>query len=639
MNNNVTEKSLREYISLRKSIYIGNCNTFKTDMWIIEEDELVKKEIYYNEGYFKLIDEILSNSIDEFIKTQGKFANNIDVFIDNDLTITIKDNGRGIPCKQTDNGKYQIELAFTKIHAGSNWERESQHGMNGIGASAVNFLSSRFDVISMDVKFIQNLSCNNRCENHNILITKNKTKTTGTSVIFKIDNTQFDEINFIDYQMVENIIYKRLIELKTVMKNINFTLNCLPINRNIIDYLNFEGILYNKNDIHIGMYYMQNNDQDMSYINGLNTYRGGSHIKYVKNEILNYLKDKINKKYKILLKTSQLASCFTFFLSFNNYKNAEFDNQNKTKLETKESDIKKYLEQQEFDIDFYCKRFYEQFESKFQDIVDIFSHKEIQAKIKSKKDDVKNVKHITTFTDAVDKDRRDTILFLVEGESAKSHFQIVRNKMKHGIFQLKGKVLNSYEKTLSKVLENKELINLMNIMNINIGKKPNNTYFDKIGILTDADVDGHHIKTLLLVFFYKYFPQLIEEGKIIIVLSPIIIAKKGKKVDRFYDYNEFLKVQDKYDTVKYNKGLGSLSKEEYSYMLNNLQYYQVNIEDAKNANRVLHNLFNDKKTDIRKKWLSGQSMQEIIKNDLEKNEKSDIIETEQDILTELLTGK
>jgi len=303
-----------------------------------------------------------------------------------------------------------------------------------------------------------------------------------------------------------------------------------------------------------------------------------------------------------------------FALSMTGFSKPEFNTQTKTELINSEKEVRDYFINNKVDLDTICKKIYEQFEAKIDILVEAFNDNKIQKKIEGINKNLKNVKRIAQFMDAIDKDRKDTILFLVEGDSAKSHFPIIRNKYKHGIMPLRGKVLSVYNTPLSKMLENKELTDLMNIVGLKIGQKTDSRYYDKIAILTYADVDGNHIAITLMLFFYKYFPHLYHQKRIVKVLSPIIVCTKGSKNEYFYDYGEFLKVQNKYSDwkIKYNKGLGSLNKEEYSKMINEPIFEVISIEDIENLDKMIYVLF-DKKTSLeRRKWLQGEDLNDII---------------------------
>jgi len=614
-SSNITKKSDKEHLHLRKAFYIGNCSTIIDNRWVIDGDELEYHNISYNEGYFKLINEIIDNSIDEYIKTNGKYSNKIEVLIKDDGFINIIDNGRGVSSKKDKlTGKYQVQLAFCDLKSGSNWDRNASIGMNGIGSSAVNMFSESFIVETCDGVIKSKLVSLNNAED--ITLTRVKCSTRGTSVEFKIDMSHFDNIKDLTIKDVFKMVKKRLYELKMAYPKINFSLNGDDIENVIWDFIKLDKKEFSKNGVHINCYYKDNiSGADISYVNGLDTYKGGIHLKYIKNSILGVLKNIINKKFKVNLKNSNIYSKFIFGISIINFPKPEFNTQNKTELINTEKEIKEYLIQNKIKLDVISKDIFTEFENEFEELAESFKNKNIKNKLKKVNVDLKKVKRISQFIDAVDKNRRGTTLFIVEGDSAKSHFPLVRNKQKHGMFPLKGKVLNAFNATLNKMLENKELTDLMNIIGLRLGENKDSRYFDKIALLTDADVDGGHISSLLLLFFYKYFPHLIDQGRILQILSPIIICKKGKKIQRFYKYDDFLKEQEKYNgwSIEYNKGLGSLDVDEYSLMINNLKYEEFKISDMENTKKIVNVLFNKKTANIRKDWLNcDKKLKEII---------------------------
>lgn len=614
----VTKKTQKEHLHLRKSFYIGNCNTVKTEMWVVDDNmKLSFNEILYNEGYIKLINEIIDNSIDEHIKTNGKFSTKISVEISNDKTITVIDNGRGIPSsKDKETGKYQTELAFCDLNAGSNWDREGSIGMNGIGGSAVNMFSEVFTVMSADGKYTSILKCQNNADIIKFKREKGYSngKGRGTTVSFKINDNHFEGIDAFSVQSINNIIMKRLILLNTTYKKITFKYNGKKLNNTIWDCISLSNPFeYKKDNIDIVVYHSANlRYDDISSVNGLDTYKGGIHLRHIKSKIANEIKLKINKKYKVNISNRDFYDKFLFGIMIRNFNKPEFNTQNKTELINSDSDINSFLKENKIDIAQISKKLFTAFENEFEEIVQLYKYKEVEKKSKNIKKDSTNVKRIENFTDAIDKNRKDTILFIVEGDSAKGHFPIVRNKKKHGMLPLKGKVLNAYNNSILKVLENKELTNLINIIGLKINTIQDTRYFDKIAILTDADVDGDHIATMLILFFYKYFPHIITNGRLIKVMSPIVICTKGKQIKRFYEYDEFLAEQKKYNswTIKYNKGLGSLDEKEYSIMINDLKYETFTIDDIEKSHKIMNILFDKKNTDIRKDWLQGKNIME-----------------------------
>lgn len=611
----------REHILLRKTIFIGNCKTVIEPRWIIENNKLQYKDMPYNEGYLKLIYEIIDNSVDEYLKTKGKYGNKISVDIAPDLTIKVTDNGRGLSSKKdTKSGKYQVELAFCELNTGSNWERDVSIGMNGLGSALTNFLSEFFNVVTCDGVYQTTLKCSDHCQK--IDLKRKKLTKRGTVVEFKIDSSQFENIEYQTLNSIQSIVYKRLIEIHTAYPKIQIMFNGQKIQTDFWKFLPDEKFTFSKNNVLFYAYYAKERAfQDISYVNGLDVYKGGSHIKYFKAIFNKTLKELISKKYKIDFKhMSYIYNNFQIALSLINFPQPEFNTQNKTELINSDKELKDFFDKNGLNVEACAKAFVVQFKPQIEKIVESLQNDKLMTKVKKQGSETKKTKQLSNFMDAVDKDRRGTIFFLVEGDSATSHFPIVRDKNKHGLMALKGKVINAYNNTLEKVFQNKEIVDLVNILGLDFNKKTDTKYFEKIALLMDADVDGDHIAIMLLLFFYKYFPFLYRQGRIIKILSPIIIARKGKQIKRFYRYEEFLKEQTKLKdwSIEYNKGLGSLTEEEYEHMLKNPIYDVLSIDNVEKIDLIIECLFDKKTTDERKAWLQGINLQEVI-NGTEKN--------------------
>lgn len=609
----VTLKTEKEHLHERKELYIGNCQTVPTEMWVIEGNKLVFKEIYFNEGYFKLINEILDNSVDEYVKTQGKFANKISFnFLPNGY-FEIIDNGRGISSEKDENlGISQVELAFCNLKAGSNWgaDKTTQIGANGIGASAVNLMSEYFKVETWDGKQKTELICKNECENVEVKHKRNKDKR-GTKVTFKINSRHFNDLHLISEDLLFYMCFKRVIELFSSYPSIEFKFNGVAVIQKIWDFLSLEGKVFKFKDFEVGMFFKtQGMDEclDLSYVNGIDSYKGGTHVKYVKRKINELIRENIEKKSKTKITNSFINSHILYVVSIKNFMKPEFSTQNKTELINPEKDLNAFFTQKEV-FSMISQKFYTSYSSEFKKLIESIKTQSVMKLANEVQKNSKSIKRITKFIDANDRNRKDTILFLVEGDSAKGHFEVVRDIKKQGMFPLRGKILNAFKHPLSKVLQNEEIINILSILKLKIGDKPDQIYFDKIGILSDADVDGDHISIMITLFFYKYFPDLFNQGKILKILSPIVIAKKGKKVKNFYSYEEYVSVQEKYKdwTIKYNKGLGGLKREEYADMLNDLKYDVLTIDDMKETERIMEICFG-KNTEERQNWLQGKDI-------------------------------
>lgn len=610
----VTLKSDKEHLHERKELYIGNCDTVLTEMWVLEKNQLVFKEVLYNEGYFKLINEIIDNAVDEYIKTDGKFATEISFNVLPNSVFEISDNGRGISSqKDLKSDKTQVELAFCFLKAGSNWgeDKTVQIGANGIGASAVNMMSDFFQVETWDGTQKTELVCKDEASSIQIKHKKNSSKR-GTKVTFKINNRHFNNVNQISPDLIYQFCYKRIIELYSSYPRIRFKFNGQLIHKKIWDFLPLEGRLFKFKGIEMGIFFKDSDSDevpDLSYVNGINTYRGGTHVKFIKRKINELIRQNLEKKTKSKINNSFLNSHLLYSISLTGFMKAEFNTQNKTELINSEKEISDFLDRQKEICQIIVQKFYSSYSDRFKKICETIKNQNVEKLIKEVQKSSKRLKRIPKFLDALDKNRKDTILFLVEGDSAKGHFEVVRDIKKHGLFCLRGKVLNVIKHSTEKVLKNEELMNIMNILKIQIGEKVKDPYFDKIGILADADVDGDHISVMVILFFYKFFPDLFHQGRILKILSPIVIAKKGKQVKKFYSYEEFLKEQSKYSDwqIKYNKGLGGLKRDEYRELLSDLKYEVLTIEDMKSLEELFHVLFG-KETENRQDWLKGKNI-------------------------------
>jgi len=604
----------KEHLHERKELYIGSCRTENRDMWILDDNVLKFQSIAYNEGYFKLINEIIDNSIDEFVKTQGKFGNIISIDMLPNRTLRVSDNGRGISSDIDEStGKTQVELALCNLKAGSNWgsEKTTQIGANGIGASAVNYFSNRFDVDTWDGKMKTELRCSDECGKIKISHKRNKMKR-GTTVTFQINSNHFSDIDQLTDDLLENMCRKRVIELATSFPNILFTFNGNRMFKPLWDFLPSMGKVYKFNNIQVGIFFKDDAEvMDLSYVNGINTYKGGSHIKYVKKHINELIRNNLEKKSKVKVTNVFLNSHLMFVVFVDKFNNAEFNTQNKTELINTEKEVREVLNRKEV-FELISSKFYKEYQKTFKELIDKLKNNHIEklvndnSKTKSRKSSIPN------FIDANDKNRKDTILYLVEGLSAKGHFDVVRDVDKHGLFPLRGKIINSYKNTTAKILKNEELKNIMNILDLKIGVKPDTLYFDKIGIMADADVDGDHIGIMMMLFFYQYFPSLFNEHKILKILSPIVIAKKKKTIKNFYKYEDYVSQQTKYNSengwkISFNKGLGGLERDEYETMLNDMKYEIITLDDIEEAKNIVELCFG-KDTLVRQQWLQGDEV-------------------------------
>jgi DNA gyrase/topoisomerase IV subunit B len=604
----------REHVLLRPQIYIGDTTTTEINTWTI--DRKTKKFtidlVPFNEGFFKLYSEIIDNSIDEYIKTNGQFGNIIKISILDRNHIIVEDNGRGVPTSKHKQfkDKTQFEIAFTYLKAGSNFrkgteqtESDTNIGMNGVGVSLVNILSNSFKVITEDKNERYVLNCSDHMKN--IECSKiRKTHKTGTTVDAEIDMSCFENSELITKENVKLWCYKRLVELHTFYPEIKFYFNDEQISKTIYDMIDYRNCTAKDNKGNSITIVFKNSpaESDMSYVNSLNTYNEGTHLKYAQDSVFGLIGKKIKKKFGADFKDVDIRKYLYIIFSVNNLPNPKFSTQNKTKLITKRSIVEEYVNDSIFDK---CVNLlFSNYEEDLKNVVDKLENKIVEKA--QKKEKLNIAKHIECNT----KNRKDAILFITEGLSASGMFRKVRNHHIHACYPLRGKILNVYNESAKNVVASEELKNLMNIIGLKIGVKPDPKVlnYSNISMVCDADQDGRDIESLLIIFFYKFFPELFKMNMIYKVYAPFIVITKGNKKKIYYTLEDYNKDMDKIVKegwkTSYYKGLGKMNEDEYREMLNNPVCSVITLDDAEKINKTMETLFG-KNTDIRKKWLQG----------------------------------
>jgi DNA gyrase/topoisomerase IV subunit B len=320
-----------------------------------------------------------------------------------------------------------------------------------------------------------------------------------------------------------------------------------------------------------------------SFINGVNTRQGGTYVDYVVNNVVDELLVLIKKKHKVEVAKSVIKNGLTFVLFANNFMNPKFDSQTKERLTNSVGDVRTHFDASGVhDFKHIARKIFAA-----NDIVEPIIAAQLAKKMADEKRDalvaqkklkkVKVAKHIAASSS-------EASLSLCEGDSAKGFFISVRDPQKHGIYPLRGVVMNTWDMKPSEVLKNKELSEVIAILGLDINN-PNdlsNMTYKNIWTLTDADVDGNKISTLLVAFFYKFWPKLFDEGRVFLLKTPIMIASKGSNTRWFYTYSEAdeFKQNNSGFEIRYIKGLGLLTAQEYSEILNNPVLYQITIDDA-----------------------------------------------------------
>lgn len=592
MKQNVIKKlSDREHILLRSGMYLGGIVETKKELYVIEDSKIQLKEVSYVPGLLKIIDEIIDNSVDEAIRTNFKFANKIQITID-DKHVQVYDNGRGLPQTLGHDNLPQAVIAFTEARAGSNFSDETKAngiGTNGVGSFLTNVFSTKFVVKTSDGTNELKLTSINNAESYSYDVKAGVNQ--GTSVTFYPDLAKFSmtSIDGIYTQLIAN----RLTHLAQSFPEITFTLNkkafkALPAKKYLDMFSEgYELIQGQKYTIAVTA-----NDYDdfklFTYVNGLDVRSGGSHIDLITTEVVNSLRDKISKKYKGI-KPGDIKNKLRVIAIFNDFPNLSFDSQTKERVTNSVKDVRDYLG----DIDF------EKFSQKIfknsaiiDPITEVYKIKEELKKRQEMKGLEKVKKKIKSekYLPSIDKRK---YLILAEGDSATGGLVPVLGRKEFGYYSLKGKPLNSYAAEQSKFTQNKELTELFQIIK--------NEDYENIIIASDADADGAHIRFLLAGFFQRYLPEF--KGNVGALLTPIMATKKnGKMINWVYNFGEKLEVKAG-ETQKYYKGLGSFLAEDLQQVIDKDGLAKMIEMIDFDSDEIIDDWLSNAKSDKRKEYI------------------------------------
>ena len=595
-----------------------------------------------SKGLHHLVWEIVDNSIDEAL---AGHCDTITVAIEKDNWIRVEDNGRGIPIDiQEQTGKPALEVILTVLHAGGKFGGggyKVSGGLHGVGASVVNALSTNLEAyVHRDGK-IHSMMFERGDVVQGITVI-GETDKTGTTIRFKADPEIFQETTVYEY----DILRTRIRELAFLNKGITIILKDEREGQEKEETFCYEGGLLeyvemlneNKDPLHEAIYVhgemegkeveisMQYNtgysSNILSYANNINTHEGGTHESGFKTALTRII-NSYGKKNKLIKEKESLTGDdvregLVAIISIK-HPNPQFEGQPKTKLGNSEmSTITNKLFSEELD----------RFLLENPKVAKIIVEKGLQAsraRIAAKKArESTRRKNALEFTnlpgklaDCSSKDAAECELFLVEGDSAGGSAKLGRNSKFQAILPLKGKILNVEKVRIDKVLSNDEVRSLITAVGMGIGETLNidKLRYHKIVIMTDADVDGSHIRTLLLTFFFRYMRELIEAGYVYIARPPLFGLKVGKK-EYYCHTDEELKeniekyAADKKYTVQRYKGLGEMNAEELWDTTMDPEHrlmYKVSIDDAQRADAAFDTLMGEK-VEPRRKFIEENAL-------------------------------
>ena len=614
-------------------------NYSENDIQVLEGLEAVRKRpgMYIGttdvKGLHHLVWEIVDNSIDEAL---AGYCKNIEIVINKDNSITVKDDGRGIPVGiHEKTGISTVETVYTVLHAGGKFGGggyKVSGGLHGVGASVVNALSSWVIVrVYKDSKIYETKFVNGgKTEKSLTVIGECEPNRTGTTVTFKPDPTIFDTTVY-DY----NTLMVRTRELAFLNKGLNLTLRDDRDNEDTTgDNFCYEGgiseyVKYlnkNKTPIHEEIIHLEGEEEGVmfevalqynssytdniySFVNNINTHDGGTHEEGVKRALTriinNYAKkNNILKDKDESLTGDDVKEGITMIVSCK-HPNPQFEGQTKGRLGN--SEVRKLADNvfaEGFD------RFLLEHPDEAKIIVDkaiTAARARVAAKrareLTRRKGGLELTNQWGKLTDCSSKDPSVSEIFIVEGESAGGQAKQGRDAKTQAILPIKGKILNVEKARLDKILGNEEIRSMITAFGTGIGEEFNieKLRYHKIIIMTDADVDGSHIRTLLLTLFYRFFRPIIEQGHVYVAQPPLYKVTHGKTFKfiltdaELDEYLKSLPATTKY-VINRNKGLGEMDKDELCETTMNIEHRtlkKITIEDAILADQVFETLMGE----------------------------------------------
>lgn len=643
----VTYKKLshKDHIKKLTDTYIGSVQNRNEHMFILRNDEEPKieyKEINYNPGLFKIFDEIIVNSYDQFIRLSNDktskdliITNKIKVWIDVKKTrtlITIFNNGNGIPVvKHPEHDQWIPELLFGELLTSTNYDFEADKvtaGKNGYGAKLTNIFSKKFTVETVDhlrgKKYIQTFSRN--MEEKSTPEVTDTTEEPYTQFTFEPDLKMFN-LKEISADMVA-LMARRTYDIGAFAGRsvaLYYNGKRIPV-KDFQSYVHlytnsFGGAsIYQKINERweIAVAFTPNNTfQQISFVNGVYTRLGGTHVTYIMNQLIKEITLYLHKRYKTeiggrQIKPQYIRDNIWLFLKVT-ITNPAFDSQTKESLTNTPENFGSTA-----DID-------ENLVKKIvgtglgDKIVEIINQKEGLLLAKQDKSASKQGLKIPKLDDATlagTSKWTECTLILTEGDSAKalaiSGLSII-GREQYGVFPLKGKILNVREHKLLKINENEEIANIKKILGLEYGKKYTDLSasplrYRYVMIMADQDYDGSHIKGLFFNFIHTLWPELIINHNFIrSLLTPIVKVIKGDEVVSFYNAKEYQKWVDKGLkgwTIKYYKGLGTNTAKEAREYFKAINTNTISYIWDEKSNDSLALAFDGARADERKEWLA-----------------------------------
>jgi DNA gyrase, B subunit len=591
-------------------------------------------------GLHHLVYEVVDNSIDEAL---AGYCKNISVTINKDNSITVKDDGRGIPVDiHEKEGKSALEVVMTVLHAGGKFDKGSYKvsgGLHGVGVSCVNALSDhlRAEVCRNGKRYVQEYSRGVPLGDVKEVGTSSET---GTTITFHPDKEIFNDINY-----KYSILVKRMRELAFLNAGIRLSITDLRTEeeggankteefysenglREFVKYIDstreplINEVIYidtNKygTPVEVAMMYNTSYTENLhSYVNNINTIEGGTHVTGFRSALTRTLKkyaddNKLLEKAKVEIASDDFREGLTAVISVK-VAEPQFEGQTKTKLGN--DDVKGMVDRAVAEA---LNTFLEEHPKEAKTIVEkIILAATARNAARKAREMVQRKSPLSggglpgKLADCSSRDASQCEIFLVEGDSAGGSAKQGRDRNFQAILPLRGKILNVEKAMRHKAFESEEVRNIYTALGVTIGTEEDSQAlnldklrYNKVVIMTDADVDGSHIATLILTFFFRYMKELIENGHVYIATPPLYLCKKGKVQEYCWNEEQRMRFIEKYGDGKESgitqqryKGLGEMNAEqlwETTMDPTNRTLRQITIENAAEADYTFSMLMGD----------------------------------------------
>lgn len=615
------ELSEREHILMRSGMWIGSIKPETSTEFVYDYNDgvMIQKEIEYVPGMLKLVDEIVSNSCDEYRRKDNFGLTELNVKIVNNETIIVHDNGGIAVVKHKDAGVMLPQFIFGRLRTSSNYNDDEDRnvvGTNGVGSALTSVFSTLFQVRTADGKKEWRGSWKNNMETFfGEEVSKCMKKEHGTTTTFKLDLSRFEGVTELDRNF-KDVIITRCVNAAVSNPGLKVTYeedNDIKLSWTFNDFKDYIELYRNyltlKDCIELKdgnkrVYVYPDGAINVGFVNGAICSKG-THIKALHQYINQSICDVLKKKDKIDVLPRQVDGNYSMFCDVT-VSNPSYSSQTKEELTTP---IEKFYKDESIKFELTPKFLSSITSSEIINNVRDWYKKKCEAEDqrairKINREISKGLKRPDKFITCTSKKKQEKQLWIFEGDSAKAAFRNCRDPHTQAGYIMRGVPKSAWNESPTTIMKNEVYNDLVTILGLKFGDAFNidDLKFNKIVISSDMDNDGHHIAGILLAFFNNW-PELYEKGIVVRSISPIIVAHKGKLTKNFYSMDEYKKEASKLKgwQQKFTKGLGGLNNVESKEMYLNPKFQVFKKDNL--AQSMMKKWFTKDDSDTRKELL------------------------------------